>query len=132
MLRKSIIHFLIWYFLLGSFIPGSDFSQLCQLDDAYQHFQEHLLEAKEKAAVFDIWDFLWLHYISGTDHDPNQEHNHDDLPLKVFSGSNPFIPLEVIPLFPSHGPLNNNQPIDFGAPHHYGRDHHAGVYHPPI
>ena len=132
MLRKSLIYFLVIYFLLGSLIPGSDFSQLYQLDDAFLHFQEHILEAKEKSASFTILDFIWLHYISGEDHDPNHEHPHEDLPLKVFSGPTSFISLEVIPLFPLHHTLSSNPHAGFGAPHHFGRDHHEGVYQPPI
>jgi len=66
------------YFLLGSFIPRTDFSQLTKVVDLLGHYQEHqLLEDVE----LSFMDFLCMHFIH-LDHHKASGHDHESLPLK--------------------------------------------------
>lgn len=70
------------YFLLGSFFPRTDFSQIAALPDLYDHFQEHRKEVIAKGASLSFLDFLQQHFISPDGH-AHQDNSHQDLPLST-------------------------------------------------
>ncbi len=70
--------FLATYFLLGSLLPRTDFSQLTKVADLLGHYQEHQLEAEE---ALSFLDFLCMHFIH-PDHHEETGHDHQNLPLK--------------------------------------------------
>jgi hypothetical protein len=69
------------YLGIGSLFPGSDFSQLPRLVQAYQHFALHVQEAKAEGNFFTALEFLRIHFLKPSAH-RKTNHNHHNLPFQ--------------------------------------------------
>ena len=88
---KGLLYILIFQFSSGACIPKTDFSQLTKLSFLIEHYQLHVEEAKLLGESFDVFDFVYLHYINTDEHVPMDNHNHEDLPFKSLGISTGFI-----------------------------------------
>lgn len=71
------------YFLLGSFLPGADFSQLSKLPVALKHFRLHKTLAAEQGNTVSFHAFMGAHFWNPDHHDHGDGgQSHKDLPLK--------------------------------------------------
>lgn len=78
---RVLIHFLLAYWILGSFFPLGDFSQLAALPAFWHHYQVHKIELNQDISVLS---FLRQHYSNTSDHQhPQDSSGHHDLPLKT-------------------------------------------------
>lgn len=72
-----------FYFLLGSLLPGADFSQLSKIPAALQHYRLHQSLAAEQGATVSFYDFMGAHFWNPGHHDHGDEgQSHKELPLK--------------------------------------------------
>jgi hypothetical protein len=77
---RLFIWILLVYWLLGSFFPLGDFSQLASVPVFVQHFRAHQAEAE---APLSLWSFLTQHYLGQPAHQhPDDPMSHQHLPLK--------------------------------------------------
>ena len=79
------------YFLLGSLLPRTDFSQLWHLDDLRRHFQQHVAEAEAAGEVLSYRKFFYEHFINPDQHEQDHPAEHDALPLHSISSSVTFL-----------------------------------------
>ena len=91
---------------MGAIIPKCDFSQLTKLDDLFLHYQVHQEEAKANNTAISLADFLYIHFVSGDEHEHNNSENHQKLPLQTISSGAVLYchapTLEnTLPIFPS-------------------------------
>ena len=73
------------YFLIGACIPRCDFSQLMHIDDLVDHYQLHVVEAETAGGSITVSEFLYIHFISGEEHDHESPADHDQLPMQQFA-----------------------------------------------
>ncbi|NUQ25997.1 MAG: hypothetical protein HUU34_18770 [Saprospiraceae bacterium] len=92
---RATVYILIAYFLVGSILPGMDFSQLTKLPNLIEHYRHHHSTDDKTTALA----FFLQHFIN-----PNLHHHkdagdcHKKLPLKSFEHSvNYFISEETAP-----------------------------------
>ena len=78
---KLLTHILIIYFVIGACVPRSDFSQLSQVNNLLDHYKLHQLEAEALAVKISFVEFLYLHFVSGDEHQHSNGDEHDGLPL---------------------------------------------------
>ena len=83
---KLLNHILILYFILGSFLPKSDFGQFGHLSDLLGHYKLHCLELSGSGQELSFIDFLYAHLIETGKHQHNDENEHKDLPFHSISG----------------------------------------------
>ena len=76
------------YFLLGSLIPGTNFTDLTHLPDLIDHYQMHVTEAAANGETYSFVRFMDDHFIN-PDHHARDGHSqeHQDLPLHSFSSA---------------------------------------------
>lgn len=80
---KTIAKILALYFLLGSLLPGSDFSQLKAAAAIWEHFQLHQEIAARSGQKASLASFLAAHFWDINSHTHNDGgQSHQDLPLK--------------------------------------------------
>lgn len=96
-MAKYIALFMAFYFMFGSLLPRTDFSQLWQLDELVEHYQMHKAEARPLM-------FLWAHLTNPDGHEhPGHSDEHQQLPLQSvgdgFSGLIDVVCIES-PIFP--------------------------------
>ena len=88
---KLTVYLLILQFSAGALMPRTDFGQLSNLKYLVDHYTLHVEEAKEKNEEFDVFDFIYLHYISPDDHTHDEPVDHNKLPFKSVSSSINFV-----------------------------------------
>ncbi|NNE27264.1 MAG: hypothetical protein HKN09_10505 [Saprospiraceae bacterium] len=88
---KGLIYLLLFQFSLGACIPKTDFSQLLKLNYLIEHYQLHVEEARLLGQSFDVFDFIYIHYINPDEHVSPEGHDHENLPLKSMTVSTGFI-----------------------------------------
>lgn len=82
-MKQRIAQFLVFYFLLGSLLPGADFSQLSKLADTFEHYKLHQQLAIEQNQDFNCMRFVFEHFLGASSHDHgDNDQSHQDLPLK--------------------------------------------------
>ena len=129
---KFFAQILAIYFLIGSILPGSDFSQLEKAPAVWEHYKLHQQLAAESGGKFSFTDFLTTHFLYPYSHQHNDCGNsHQNLPLKtvhVFSpvllASNILPEIHSRPAFPGQA-----------FPHYTsfaGSIHEGAVFRPPI
>ena len=84
---KIFSYILICYYSLGALIPKSDFSQITQLDDLMSHYALHQQEARLANQEMSFWNFLYIHFITGDEHQHEDSQQHENLPLKKISNA---------------------------------------------
>lgn len=72
-------------FSAGSLMPKTDFGQIDNVLFMMDHYNLHKQEAKILNEDFDVWDFVYLHYISPDDHTHDNPVDHQELPFKSIS-----------------------------------------------
>jgi hypothetical protein len=77
------------YFLLGSFLPQSDFSQLAKLGQLVEHYEFHRELATAEGQSFSFLEYLSIHFTHPDEHG-HHDNSHQDLPLQSFS-----VPLQI-------------------------------------
>ncbi|MBK8702820.1 MAG: hypothetical protein IPN33_03865 [Saprospiraceae bacterium] len=92
---RATVYILITYFLVGSILPGMDFSQLTKLPNLIEHYRHHRSSDDKTTALA----FFLQHFVN-----PNLHHHqdagdcHKKLPLKSFEHAvNYFIYEETAP-----------------------------------
>ena len=75
-------YILIFYFFIGACIPKNDFSQLLNIYDLVEHFEEHQQEALAVGEAISFSEFLLLHFFETEQHQHDSDNSHDNLPLK--------------------------------------------------
>ncbi len=79
---KITANILAIYFLLCSFIPRTDFSQLLRLKDLQEHYQLHRQEALAAGKDVSLQEFLYNHFVEQNNHEhPDDGGGHDSLPM---------------------------------------------------
>ncbi len=125
---KNIAHFMAFYFLLGSFLPGADFSQLSKFTAAIQHYKLHQNIAGETVSFFA---FLGTHFWNPDHHDHGDGgQSHKDLPLKHVHSFDHLVlqfPYVISPAPAENRHFLTEKPLSF-LPHH----HLTNVFRPPI
>ncbi len=79
------------YFLIGSMIPRTDFSQLMHLNDLVEHYHLHVEEALAEGESISFSAFLYLHFVNPEDHKHDHEDEHDGLPMHSISSSVAYV-----------------------------------------
>ncbi len=78
---------------VGGLFPRTDFSQLMHVPALLAHYDMHRAEARAAGRAFDLFDFVWLHFIEGDSHVHAQGDPHDELPYYHLSnGIHVFAP----------------------------------------
>lgn len=125
---KLTAHILALYFLLGSLLPGSDFSQLKKAPAVLEHYLLH--QQLEDAGSF--FDFLYDHFWNprGHQHEDGGK-SHQELPLKTVQIFSPLLPadhavpeLASLPVYRSPSILHY---LSFT-----GAAHEGAIFRPPI
>ncbi len=62
-------------------MPFTDFSQIAHFPDAWQHYQEHRMEALINGEKVSLFAFFKDHYVNPESHQHDGKANHDNLPL---------------------------------------------------
>ena len=129
---KLLALILTLYFLLGSLLPGTDFSQLKKAPAVWKHYQLHQQLAAESSQDVSLFDFLYAHFLYPDSHQHDDGgQSHQELPLKsihIFSQillSN-TITITSAPLVAACYQL---------IPHHHsfsGATHDGAIFRPPI
>ena len=68
-------------------MPGTDFNQLSKIPFLIEHYNLHQQEAEINGTSFNVFDFIYIHYIFPDDHTHDQPIDHGELPLKSVSSS---------------------------------------------
>ncbi|MFK7933731.1 MAG: hypothetical protein AB8G22_09485 [Saprospiraceae bacterium] len=79
------MYILLILFCTGAGIPKGDFSQLTKINDLMEHYQLHQEEATALGEAITFVDFLYLHFITGEEHQHDTEDDHNNLPLQQFA-----------------------------------------------
>lgn len=98
---KVVAKILALYFLLGSFFPNTDFSQMTKMLNLLEHFNEHKEETSKDGEPFSLIKFLDQHYTQANDHQHNNGHSHQKLPLHQFGGFTADFVAQTIPYISS-------------------------------
>ena len=127
---KGLIYLLVFQFSLGACIPKTDFSQLLKLGSLVDHYQLHVEEARLLGQTFDVFDFIYLHYINPDEHVNSEGHDHENLPFKSLSISTGFITESVheLDLTPEPGIIDLNfryENLEDALPN-------CNIFHPPL
>ncbi|MCB0559005.1 MAG: hypothetical protein H6573_03480 [Lewinellaceae bacterium] len=120
------------YFLLGSLLPGTDFSQLKKAPALWEHYNLHrslVAAVGEKPSFFD---FLYTHFWDTESHNHHDGgHSHQGLPLKTIHVFSHILPSGSIALKLASLPAACHQLI----PHHhsfFSAIHDGAIFRPPI
>jgi len=128
---KVIVQFMAFYFLLGSFLPGADFSQLSKFTAAIQHYKLHQNIAAEQGGTVSFFAFLGTHFWNPDHHDHGDGgQSHKDLPLKHVHSFDHLVlqfPYVISPAPAENRHFLTERPLSF-LPHH----HLTNVFRPPI
>lgn len=74
------------YFLLGSLIPGTNFSDLTHIPDLVDHYALHMAEAALLNEDYSLLKFINDHFVNPDEHTQNgHEQDHQNLPLHNIS-----------------------------------------------
>lgn len=98
---KVLNYILLTYFSIGAIIPRSDFSQMGQLDNLLKHYELHQSEAQNVGSSISFMQFLYIHFVSGDEHQHPNENEHHNLPLYSISSG-------MILFFEELGSLSHN------------------------
>jgi hypothetical protein len=90
----------------------------------------HVEEARIKSESFDVFDFIYLHYISPDGHVHNQPYDHDQLPFKSVTGSLVYCCSEYTTDQPILSKVIINQ--DFIIETSINHDYNHTIFHPPL
>ena len=88
---KTIALLLAWYFLMGSLLPRTDFSQLWRLDDLRSHYHEHVAAAEAIGETVSFTRFFYEHFINPDEHEQDHHTDHAGLPLLTIGTSLAFM-----------------------------------------
>lgn len=128
---KVIAQFMAFYFLLGSFLPGADFSQLSRLPAALRHFQLHKELAADQGATVSFHHFMGAHFWNPDNHDHGDGgQSHKDLPLKHVHSFDHLVlefPYLLAPAPAATSHFLTERPLSFLLHHHL-----TNVFRPPI
>jgi hypothetical protein len=128
---KVIAQFMAFYFLLGSFLPGADFSQLSKLQATMQHYKLHQSLAAEQGETVSFCAFMGTHFWNPDHHDHGDGgQSHKDLPLKHVHSFDHLVlqfPYVISPVPAEISHFLTEKPLNF-IPHH----HLTNVFRPPI
>lgn len=129
---KLIAQILALYFLLGSLLPGSDFSQLKKAPAVWEHYLLHRQLAVDAGEDTSLLDFLYAHFLYPDSHRHNDGgQSHQDLPLKTVHTFSQILPANVSTLQLPALPVAHSRVI----PHHQsynGAAHEGAVFRPPV
>lgn len=84
-----------WMFLGGLF-PRTDFSHLLHVRALVAHYELHRAEAWALGRSFDLFDFVWLHFIEPDSHVHAQGDLHSELPYYYLGNGTPIFVQEVV------------------------------------
>ena len=85
---RMFAKFFSFYFLLGSLLPGTNFSDLVRIPDLVDHYQLHVEEAALICEEYSILNFVNDHFINPDKHtQKGHDQDHQDLPLHNISPS---------------------------------------------
>jgi hypothetical protein len=91
---STVAKFLAFYLLIGSLLPGNDFSQLLRLENLFEHYGQHQAEARERHEAGESFlAFCWSHLNTPNGHDHHDGGaSHQGLPLQsIGSGLMVFV-----------------------------------------
>lgn len=129
---KLATQILAFYFLLGSLLPGTDFSQLKKAPAIWKHYQLHRQLAAEAGHEASFSGFLSSHFLTPGSHQHNDGgQSHEDLPLKSVHVLSPVLPSGSIPFPLRPLPVFYNPAAAHGGPFSGALYAHA-VFRPPI
>ena len=103
-------NFFSFYFLLGSLIPGTNFSDLIHIPDLVNHYALHMEEAALLNEDYSLLRFINDHFINPDKHTQGEhDQDHQDLPLRNIASSM-FITcaFSMVEITVSHAELNVN------------------------
>lgn len=129
---KLIAQILALYFLLGSLLPGSDFSQLKKAHSVWEHYQLHQKLATGSGDEVSLIGFLYDHFLNPDSHQHEDGgKSHQDLPLKTVHVFSPILPANGKPFVLSSTPAFCSQAILYYQPVS-GSTHEGAIFRPPI
>ena len=74
--------FFSFYFLFGSLIPGTNFSDLVHIPDLLDHYQLHVEESAKLCEAYTLVRFINDHFINPDKHtQKDHDQDHKNLPL---------------------------------------------------
>lgn len=129
---KLFAHILALYFLFGSLLPGSDFSQMKKAPAVWEHYQLHQQQAASSGNEASFFDYLYAHFLYPDSHQHDDGgQSHQDLPLKSVHVFSQILPASAIAFAPAPLPVASNQAI---PPYNSitGAAHEGAVFRPPI
>ncbi|MCB0551239.1 MAG: hypothetical protein KDD19_26955 [Phaeodactylibacter sp.] len=129
---KHTAQILALYFLFGSLIPGSDFSQLKRAPAVWEHYQVHQSLSAGSGEKASFFEFLYTHFWDTNSHQHNDGgQSHQDLPLKTVHIFSPILLAGTTPLVLAALPHKENRAIlHYNAPS--SAPHEGAVFRPPI
>lgn len=87
---KLAAYILLFQFSLGALIPNCDFYQIAKVPFLIEHYQLHKNDAESSGIDYDVFDFVYTHFITCEVHQHPKGFDHDQLPLKSISSSIQF------------------------------------------
>lgn len=118
------------YFVLGSFLPKTDFSQLTKIYEMVEHYELHTLEANIEGMTYNFLNFLYDHFVNSDEHTHGDENSHQNLPFKVINSLITFISNHFDFSGFSFSPVLSSQPKFVTNLHLTG--FFSALFHPPI
>ena len=129
---KLLALILTLYFLLGSLLPGTDFSQLKKAPAVWKHYQLHQQLAAESSQDVSLFDFLYAHFLYPDSHQHDDGgQSHQELPLKSVHIFSQILSSNIIAFAAAPLPAACHQLI----PHHhplFSSIHDGAIFRPPI
>ena len=129
---KHTAQILALYFLFGSLIPGSDFSQLKKAPAVWEHYQLHQCLAAGSGEKASFLEFLYAHFWDTNSHQHNDGgQSHQGLPLKTVYAFSLVLPASPNQLVLGTLPIEEHRIIL-----HYhslaSSPHEGAIFRPPI
>lgn len=128
---RAVAYLMAGYMLIGSFFPGSDFSQLSRMPTLLDHFYQHRDLASQNGSELSVLDFLRIHFLQTNQHgDAPGQHDHHELPLQSLT-----VHLEIVcstQLLPESIPPVFQNKADFAYIAPRGHLYHSIPLLPPI
>ena len=84
---KSVTYLLIFYFALGALMPRCDFGQLSKVNNLFQHYSLHRQSVATEGQELSFFDFLYVHFVEGNQHQHGNPGEHQNLPMHNISSS---------------------------------------------
>lgn len=122
---KFAAYFMSFYFLLGSFMPSSDWDEIPKVFELFNHYQHH---QQSEAQPISFMEFLALHYGGESKHKEQEDHSRLPFSHVIVSA---FTAIVQQPVFRFEALEKTSQKV-LSIPKEFNpRDHFSELLQPP-